>query len=104
MLLTEFNIDSLGVKNYLSFGEASFPIIFLIFAIANTIISITWLVIHWRRRAFANIVHGLMSILIVLKTMSLYSSAVCIIICISNVIIILISVDGESATETLWLC
>lgn len=49
MTLTQYNVGENQTKNYLSVGESSFPIIYLVFAITNSIMSIFWIAFVWRR-------------------------------------------------------
>eukprot|EP01126_Amoeba_proteus_P054218 TRINITY_DN6656_c0_g4_i2.p1 TRINITY_DN6656_c0_g4~~TRINITY_DN6656_c0_g4_i2.p1 ORF type:complete len:452 (-),score=59.75 TRINITY_DN6656_c0_g4_i2:121-1476(-) len=76
MVLTEFNLYEDGRRNYLSLGDSMFPLIYLVFALTNFFATIIWIAILLKNRSLLNMVHVLMTVLIVLKVLSLFSRSV----------------------------
>jgi len=70
--LVQFNLDSNGNRNYLSAGYSSLPTLFGVFTVTYFVLLVIW-VFHFMRSpgAKVNRVHHLMTLLVILKLLSL---------------------------------
>jgi len=70
--LLQFNIDVNGNRNYLSFGYFPLPTLYGVFTVAYFVVLLIW-VLHFLRTSKENVnkIHHLMSLLVVLKLLSL---------------------------------
>jgi len=70
--LLQFNIDASGARNYLSAGYSSLPTLFGVFTVTYFVLLVIW-IFHFMRSpgAKVNRVHHLMTLLVILKMLSL---------------------------------
>eukprot|EP01012_Entosiphon_sulcatum_P065928 TRINITY_DN94966_c0_g1_i1.p1 TRINITY_DN94966_c0_g1~~TRINITY_DN94966_c0_g1_i1.p1 ORF type:complete len:507 (-),score=96.65 TRINITY_DN94966_c0_g1_i1:53-1552(-) len=74
--VTEFNIERSGFKNYLSIGKVRLPPALYLLSAAFGIALFVWLYHSWRNRRYLNKLHHLMTLLTLLKSLSLLFRAV----------------------------
>jgi len=70
--LLQFNVDASGARNYLSAGYSSLPTLFGVFTVTYFVLLVIW-IFHFMRSpgAKVNRVHHLMTLLVILKMLSL---------------------------------